>query len=81
MTWDECFYKPKLLLAANRLIYLNINQQVYQEFTDPDHLARHSLLHSITTSGETTSRCFYFNAASFPKRVIIFENNYSRENN
>ena len=22
--WEDCFYKPKLLLAANRLIYLNI---------------------------------------------------------
>ena len=23
MTWEDCFYKPKLLLAANTLIYLN----------------------------------------------------------
>ena len=23
--WEDCFYKPKLLLAANRLIYLNIS--------------------------------------------------------
>ena len=25
LTWDDCFRKPKLLLAANTLIYLNIS--------------------------------------------------------
>ena len=23
--WEDCFYKPKLLLATNSLIYLNIS--------------------------------------------------------
>ena len=47
----------------------------------PGPLARHSFLHRITTSRETTSRYLFHeveNAASFAKIIIIYENNYIR---
>ena len=40
--WENCFRKPKLLLAANRLIYLNISIGV-SKFHGP--LARHSFFY------------------------------------
>ena len=53
---------------------------MYQKFRVPSPLARHSFLHSIATSGETTSR-YLFQRGSFAKRTIICENSYNRENN
>ena len=46
----------------------------------PGPLARNSFLHSITNSGETTSR-YLFQRDSFAKIITICENNYSSENN
>ena len=80
MTWEDSFHKPKLLLAANRIVYLNIPIGI-SKIHGPRPLARHSFLHRITTSGETSSRYFFHeveNAASFAKIIIICENNYSR---
>ena len=66
---EDCFYKSKLLLAANRLIYLNMSISILK-FTVPAPLARHSFLYSITTSGETTSRILF-------QRGKFCENNYN----
>ena len=66
--WEDCFYKPKLLLAANRVIYLNISISI-SKIHDPQPLVRHSFLHSITTSGETTSRYLF-------QRGKLCENSY-----
>ena len=79
MTWEDCFYKPKLLLAANRLIYLNRSISI-SNIHGFGPLARHSFLHSIA-SLEELLQDIYFNSASFTKIIIICENNYSRENN
>ena len=79
MTWDDCFYKPKLLLAAKRLIYLNKSISI-SKIHGPGALARHRFLHSITTSGETTS-IYLFRSVKLCEIIIICENNYSSENN
>ena len=75
--WEDPFHNPKLLLAANRLIYLN-SQYVYKKFTVPGPLAHHSFLYRITIAGETTSRHLFHeveNVKSFAKAIIICENN------
>ena len=55
MTWEDCFYKLKLLLAANTLIYLNISISISKVHGPrPPHAI--VFLHSLTTSAETTSR-------------------------
>ena len=73
MTWEDCFNKPKLLLAANRLIYLNISciskihrpplhsflHKLPLEKLPPGSLVHHSFLHSKTASGETSSRYLF----------------------
>ena len=71
MTWEGCFFKPKLFLAENRLIYLNRSISILKT---RGPLVRHSFLHSITTSRKTTSRYLF-------QRGKLRENNYSRENN
>ena len=48
--WENCFRKPKLLLAENRLIYLNISMGISKIY-GPRPLACHSFLLRITTSG------------------------------
>ena len=75
----------KLLSAANRLIYLNISISVlgphsFLHSITPGCLARRIFLHSITISGETTSR-YLFQHGKLAKIIIICENNSSRENN
>ena len=67
------------LLAANRLIYLNISIDISKIYR-PGPLARLSLFEE-TASGETTLRYLFHEvkiAASFAKITIICENNYSR---
>ena len=48
--WEDCFSKPKLLLAVNRQIYLNTSIGISKIYV-PSPLARHSFLHKTTTSG------------------------------
>ena len=43
--WENCFRKPKLLLAANRLIYLNISMSKMH-----GTLTGHSFLHRIASN-------------------------------
>ena len=43
--WEDSFPTLKLLLAANRLIYLNITIDICQKFTTPGPLGRHTFLH------------------------------------
>ena len=77
--WGECFHKPKLLLAANRLVYLNTSIGI-SKIHDPRILARYSFSHRITTSGETSSRYLFHegeNAANFGKIIIAV--NYFRK--
>ena len=40
--WEDCLHKPKLLPAANRLIYLNNSMGILK-------------IHGLTTSGVNTS--------------------------
>ena len=79
MTWEDCFYKQKLLLAANTLIHLSILINI-SKIHGPRPLARHGFLHSILPL-EKLPQDIYFNAASFAKISIICENNSSHENN
>ena len=72
--WEYCFRKPKLLLAENRLIYLNISMGISKIY-GPRPLARHSFLLRITISGVTTSGYLFYeveNAAN-----LYCESNYN----
>ena len=48
--WEHYFFKPKLLLVANRLIYLNISIVISKIYC-PRPPTPYSYLHRITTSG------------------------------
>ena len=55
--WENCFRQQKLLLAANRLIYLNMSIGM-SKYHGPRHPRAHSLfffLHRITIYGATNS--------------------------
>ena len=82
MTWEDCFYKPKLLLAAKKLIYLNISISISKIHGPHPLEQRHSFFtkHSYLPL-EKLPQDIYFNAASFAKIITICENNYSPENN
>ena len=41
--WEDCFYKPRLLLASNRLIYLNISIDISKTYSPWPH---HAILFS-----------------------------------
>ena len=86
--WEDCFPKPKLILAANRLINLNTSIGI-SKFTVLGPLKRHSFLHRITTSGVKIKPVLkkvhdiYFmkqrtRQAFIAKIIIIYENNYNR---
>ena len=51
--WEDCFHKLKLLLAANRLIYLNISKVISNIHSPRPLRAPKFFLHRKTTSGET----------------------------
>ena len=79
--WEDCFHNQKLLLAVNRVIYLNNINMYIKNSRSPVPLRTIVFLNRITISGETASRHLFHeveNAASFAKIIIICENNYSR---
>ena len=62
--WEDCFRKLKMLLAANRLIYLSVSMSI-STIRGSGALSRHSFLYRITTSYTA-------------KIIMICEDNYSR---
>ena len=75
--WEDCLYRPKLLLGPNKLIYLSISKSIFAVLSP---LMHHSFLHSTITSGKLPQD-IYFKAESFSKLTIICENNRSLKNN
>ena len=67
--WEDYFYKPELLLAANRSIYFNISICISKTH-GAGPLVHHSFLPCITISREAASRYLF-------QRGKLSENNYN----
>ena len=73
MTWEDYFYKPKLLLTEYINKHIKNSQSPAPSCTIIFYIAELPL--------EKLPQDISFNAAGFARTIITCENNYSRENN
>ena len=81
----DCFRKPKLLLAANMLIYLNTSTNRYINNSRPLWpLGPHTFLHRIDTSGvkirHALKKYIFFSQSRESEKVILRKSLYSLTN-